>query len=200
VDANEDGNMKAAFARWEDRIAPVFDTAHRLLVIEIEAGKIVREMEETVVEELFVQRALRLVELGIGTLVCGAVSRPLHELVSAYGIEVIPFVAGGLRQVIAAWVSGRLGHGAFAMPGCRSRARKRSMGNYGDYQEVRPMQGQAQGPGQGAQGRGRRGGSMAAGVGGACVCPQCGQSVPHERGVPCVEQMCPKCGIAMTRK
>ena len=55
--------------------------------------------------------------------------------------------------------------------------------------------GQGQGRGQG---RGRQGG-MAAGLGGECVCLQCGHRQPHERGVPCTQVMCPKCGAAMNR-
>jgi uncharacterized paraquat-inducible protein A len=32
-----------------------------------------------------------------------------------------------------------------------------------------------------------------------CVCTQCGFSQPHERGVPCTEIRCSKCGAAMVR-
>jgi len=37
------------------------------------------------------------------------------------------------------------------------------------------------------------------GDGGAayCVCPKCGQKVEHDRGTPCAETKCPKCGTAM---
>lgn len=48
-------------------------------------------------------------------------------------------------------------------------------------------------------GRGRQGG-FAAGPGGECVCPKCGYTAPHQLGVPCFQQTCPKCGTAMTRK
>lgn len=61
--------------------------------------------------------------------------------------------------------------------------------------------GQGQGgarKGQGPGGRGRQGGT-AAGPDGVCVCPQCGHSQPHERGVPCAQVMCPKCAVAMRR-
>lgn len=53
------------------------------------------------------------------------------------------------------------------------------------------------GKGQGGA-RGRQGGA-AAGPDGTCVCPQCGHSQSHERGVPCVQVMCPKCGVALRR-
>jgi hypothetical protein len=48
-------------------------------------------------------------------------------------------------------------------------------------------------------GRGRMGG-MGLGAGGACVCSKCGKTVPHERGVPCVQIKCPACGAAMARQ
>jgi len=47
-------------------------------------------------------------------------------------------------------------------------------------------------------GRGRLGG-FGAGPVGDCVCPKCGYRAPHQRGVPCYEQKCPKCGSPMTR-
>jgi len=59
--------------------------------------------------------------------------------------------------------------------------------------------GGGQGQGRGGGRSGRKGGSKAAGPGGTCVCPQCGQRESHERGVPCFERRCPKCGSTMTR-
>jgi len=52
--------------------------------------------------------------------------------------------------------------------------------------------------GQG-QGRGRMGGSFAAGPGGDCVCPECGYKQKHQRGNPCSSMKCPKCKSPMTR-
>jgi len=48
-------------------------------------------------------------------------------------------------------------------------------------------------------GRGRMGG-FAAGPGGSCVCPKCGEKVQHKIGTPCYKQKCPKCGSSMTRE
>jgi cation diffusion facilitator family transporter len=35
---------------------------------------------------------------------------------------------------------------------------------------------------------------------GNCVCPKCGYSISHERGVPCSNLKCPKCNINLERK
>ena len=51
----------------------------------------------------------------------------------------------------------------------------------------------------GRGGRGRHPGGFGLGPGGECVCPNCGNKVPHQRGVPCYEHSCPKCGQPMTR-
>ena len=63
-----------------------------------------------------------------------------------------------------------------------------------------------QGPGTGrglgqGQGGGRgQGGGFAAGPDGYCVCPNCGERMPHQLRIPCYKQKCPKCGMAMTRE
>lgn len=61
-----------------------------------------------------------------------------------------------------------------------------------------------EGPGTGMrwgkeEGKGWKEG-FGAGPGGTCVCPNCGERKPHERGIPCFDQKCPKCGAAMTRE
>jgi predicted Fe-Mo cluster-binding NifX family protein len=201
--------MKAAFAHWDNRIAPVFDIARQVHVVEAESGRIVAETEEALADDLLVQKVIRLAELGVGTLVCGAISKPMHEMVAAYGIEAIPFVAGDLREVIQAWLSGNLERDTFAMPGCRGRGRGRRRGMRGMNKEEYLMNGRKRGgmgqgggqvQGRGGQGRGRMGGPLAGGPGGTCLCPKCGHREPHERGVSCVQKQCPKCGTAMTRE
>jgi|GEM_PF-279400 len=47
-------------------------------------------------------------------------------------------------------------------------------------------------------GRGRMGG-RSLGVGGECICPNCGYRTTHQRGTPCTQLRCPKCGSPMGR-
>ncbi len=63
---------------------------------------------------------------------------------------------------------------------------------------LRPRREASRGLGRGG-GRGRQSGGFGLGPGGDCVCPNCGTRTPHQRGIPCYEQKCPKCGSLMTR-
>jgi predicted Fe-Mo cluster-binding NifX family protein len=131
---------KAAFACWDNRIAPVFDTAREIRLVETDGTGIAAESREQLGEGMPAQRALRLAELGVDTLVCGAISRPLHEMVVSSGIRVFPFVAGDLQEIIRAWRAGALRGDAFAMPGCCGRGgwRGRGRGRRGGYRRGGP--------------------------------------------------------------
>lgn len=195
---------KTAFAAWNQRLAPVFDTAPELVVVEAQEGRAAAARRVPLKEELPVQRALQLVSLGIGTLVCGAISRPLHDVLAAYGLRVVAFVAGDLDQVIAAWREGHLHVAALAMPGCRRRqGRGRSLDRglmSGSARSGRNRSGTGHGHGGGRRaGRGQAGSHADPEAFGACLCPRCGHRQPHTPGFPCVESACPLCGAMMIR-
>lgn len=207
--------MRTAFSCWDNRIAPVFDTARSIHVVDSESGRIAGETRETLPESLSVQKALRLAELGIDCLVCGAISRSQYALISAYGIRVVPFVAGDLNDIIHAWITGSLDLEVFAMPGCCGR--KRGWFEDAIKDDYRRGDSMNRGrPGKGVRGRGGRGDGGGRGQGhrrpgpvrdplgtgdiGLCLCPRCGHREPREPGVPCVKRPCPDCGTAMVRQ
>ncbi len=196
--------MKTAFSVWKDRIAPVFDVAREIRVIESQSEKIVRDKRESLSEEIPAQKAFHLADAGIDTLVCGAISRPLHATVRALGITVIPFVAGDIDEIIRAWFDGNLPSDLFTMPGCYGRGRGRFGGSCRSDGKELNMNGRNQGgrgPGRGMGGRfaGAGRGRLSQGPAGECVCPRCGQRVSHQRGIPCLEMNCSKCGTALVR-
>ena len=67
-----------------------------------------------------------------------------------------------------------------------------------DDQVKRYYRGRGPGPDH-SGGRGRHGGGSF-GPGGYCVCANCGEKVPHERGIRCTSVKCPKCGHKMVRE
>jgi predicted Fe-Mo cluster-binding NifX family protein len=120
--------MRIAIPTWQGRISPVFDTAQRLLVVELQDGVEIGRNEEDLGRLLPPQRAARLRELGIDVLICGAISRPLAGVIAASGIELIPFVNGECGDVLGAYAGGELMQPRFMMPGCCGRARRRGWG------------------------------------------------------------------------
>jgi predicted Fe-Mo cluster-binding NifX family protein len=124
--------MRVALTIWEDRVSPVFDTARAAVLADIEEGKLVVQREEIFPSDSAQEKVARLRALGVDTLICGAISRPLAEMLGAAGIRVVPFVAGGAKEVLAAYLSGDLPTRSFAMPGCRCGQAHRFHGRRGN--------------------------------------------------------------------
>ena len=197
---------RAAFAFWEDRIAPVFDVARQVLLVEREPDGS-GNFPEAVVQVLPETASLKtkvLLDAQVGTLICGAISRPLQDSLEQQGIRVLPFVMGQLDALIQAWRSNQLVQDAFLMPGCRGRQagrpQGRQQGRGGGRSGRKPGQTGRMGQGKGGGfqgGRGRMRGT--ADVEQTCVCPHCGYSAPHMAGSPCVELRCPHCQSVLVR-
>jgi len=208
--------MKIALSVWKDSISTVFDAAEDILIIEEALTGGGRRASMKLGGGNAAGKALRLREEGVGLLICGAISTPLAHLLESLGIRVMPFVRGRIEEVIEAYRNDQLGHVRFALPGCRNQRRMggpwriHSTGGRRKKEEEDAMpRGDGTGPmgagGRNGSGRGGRRaglatGAFAAGLVGRCVCPQCGQMEPHERGVPCSSRKCPKCGSDMTRQ
>lgn len=116
--------MKAAITVWNNRISPVFDVARNLVVLEIENNSIKQKSLEMFPSDQPERKAIRMRELGVNTLICGAISRYVARLISVHRIEIIPFISGETDVVIQAFLSGQLPNPRLMMPGCCRRLRK----------------------------------------------------------------------------
>ena len=117
--------MKVAVAAWEGRVSPVFDTARQVILFEVAGQEIEVGGAEPLNDEEPTRRIRHLKDLGVGTLICGAVSRPMAAMVQVAGIHMIPFIAGPVDDVLKAYVEGTLTKPAFQMPGCCGARRRR---------------------------------------------------------------------------
>lgn len=138
--------MHIAIPVWQQRVSPVFDTAQTLLLVRVHDGHEEERKTINLVESCPPLRVARIRELGVDVLVCGAISRPLARLCQAANIELVPWVAGPVEEVLAELLTGRLPAAKYTMPGCRGRVRRRG------------GRGGRGGRGWGGGGRGRRGG------------------------------------------
>lgn len=123
--------MKVAIPVWQGRISPVFDVAGQLLVVELNGSTEIARRQETLPDEAPDHRIQRLLALGIETLICGAISRPLEAMLAAAGIEVVPRICGDVEEVLRAFLSAGLQDDQFAMPGCCGQQRRRRRGGCG---------------------------------------------------------------------
>ena len=121
--------MRAVFTIWNDRIAPVFDVAGQALMVVSEHGAAVAEESLVLPAGSALAKVDFLAEAGANILICGAISRPACFAAKGCGMELHSFIAGTVREVIEAWLNGRLADSAFAMPGCgRIQACRRRRG------------------------------------------------------------------------
>jgi predicted Fe-Mo cluster-binding NifX family protein len=120
--------MKVAIPEHQGRVAPVFDTCCRMLVFrQNPAGSdLVAQEDWSMVSRQ--ARAVRLKELGVDVLLCGAISCSIEDQVHLNGIELVAWLAGDVPKVLSAFREGTIMESEFAMPGtlmCRQRRRTR---------------------------------------------------------------------------
>jgi predicted Fe-Mo cluster-binding NifX family protein len=118
--------MKIALSVWNNRVAPVFDVAMQLLVVEIEDGKIIKKEIKKLSTGAFLEKVKMLKDLQVSTLICGAVSRQFRPILDIYGIDVIGFIAGNVEVILQSWLLYEFDETAFAMPGCQKKKNCRS--------------------------------------------------------------------------
>jgi predicted Fe-Mo cluster-binding NifX family protein len=122
--------MKVAFTAWEDRISPVFDSAHMLMIADIENEQVIG----TQYEPFNPQSVSRLIDmlkaLEIEVLICGAISRTPSIVIEASGVTLISFVGGKIDDILKSYANGISIVPGFSMPGCgQQHQRKRRRHN-----------------------------------------------------------------------
>jgi predicted Fe-Mo cluster-binding NifX family protein len=113
--------MKAALTVWEGRVSPVFDVSREALVLTIENGDVGARSRESIATPTAASKIDRLVEMGVQTVICGAISEPLQHELTVRGVKVIGFVAGEIDEVVASFLAGTLPTPLLSMPGCCRR-------------------------------------------------------------------------------
>jgi len=113
--------MKLALTVWENRVSPLFDSTHMLLIVDIKKRNVIGKHFETFHYESPFTRAAKLANLDINVLICGAISDLFANPIEIYGIRIIPFIAGTVDEVLDAYLMGVLSSPKFRMPGCKSK-------------------------------------------------------------------------------
>lgn len=101
--------MKVAFTIWKNRISPVADSAREVLVLDIEGLAVLGRRHERFRNQSLFDRAEKLVDMGVNTFICGAISDFYSGLIEGYGIHLIPFIHGQIDEVVDAFMNESLG-------------------------------------------------------------------------------------------
>ncbi len=113
---------------WQGRVSPVFDVAGQLLVVDLQGNQEADRQVDSFEGLNIARRADRLAEMGVETVICGAVSRALALHIQGHGIALFTCVCGTVDDVLRAFQHKTLTSQRFAMPGCCGRQRRRCRG------------------------------------------------------------------------
>lgn len=115
----------AGFTIWNERIAPVFDVAGQLLIVDERPD--VAWQRLTLPEGSALDKLWFLRQQQVTILVCGAMTCSSYYAACGYGMTVYRFVAGPCDQVIDGWRHQLPLESHFPMPGC-GRGKGRGQG------------------------------------------------------------------------
>ncbi len=110
--------MRVGIPIWNGRVSPVLDTAERDVVVDTEAATEGVRKEVTLAPQRLPLRTTRIADLRLDLLVCGAVSRPLADMLAAAGVRLEPWISGDVEDVLEALMAGKLDRPRYRMPGC----------------------------------------------------------------------------------
>lgn len=103
---------------WGERISPVFDACHMLLVADIQQQNKVSCRYEPIEPVVPVLLSEKLNELNIDVLICGAISMEPASLIESAGIKLISFISGKADTVLDSYIAGDVLTKKYIMPGC----------------------------------------------------------------------------------
>ncbi len=115
--------MKTAISVYEQRIAPVFDTARDFLMLSNGQKMALSKSTGSIQDDGIGGMIQWLLDNEVKTLVCGAISLPFQGVLTDSGITLVSFVCGDVEEIVKALSEGDIARFAFSMPGCCGRRR-----------------------------------------------------------------------------
>ncbi len=116
--------MTLGITVWNERIAPVFDSAATVWILDIRDDVITNRASLNLRGMDLHDRANALARAGAFELICGAISCQAESALRMRHVHALAFVAGEAETVVSAYLKGELTREEYSMPGCH-RARRR---------------------------------------------------------------------------
>ena len=144
-----------------------------------------------------------LTDRDIEVVLTGSCGPNAFEVLAAAGIKVVTGVSGIVQSAVKDYLTENLqGASHPDVPGHHGEGSCLEPQNSKRTGGITMPKGDGTGPPTASIPRGGRQGGTRAGAGpsGNCVCPRCGNKVPHRQGLPCYSIDCPECGNKMARE
>jgi predicted Fe-Mo cluster-binding NifX family protein len=109
--------VKIAITIWGNRISPVFDSAHTLMIVQVENLTIINREFVDFDPRISSQIASILSAFQIDALICGAITELQSKIIEKTGIKLISFIAGNVEEVLMSLLKKPHRISEFLMPG-----------------------------------------------------------------------------------
>jgi len=99
------------------RVSPVLDTCTQIGILEPGRNHEISCRAIPVKGSSIFERADEIKKLGIGLIICGAVSDAFYNFLKESNIDLVCGITGDIEEVIEAYRNGTLAQARFRMPG-----------------------------------------------------------------------------------
>ena len=118
-------NELIAVPVFQDRVSPLMDVSNRYMIYEAEDGEIKQRISISLNTDGESQRVEKLKEIGVNTIICGAVSGYVAHIVDEKGMRLISMIYGPIEEIIDQYLANSLASYCPGSTGCANRKRKR---------------------------------------------------------------------------
>lgn len=116
-DVTPSKNHLTAVPIFRGRVSPVLDTCTQLRFVESGSRLTATQKTVTFKGNTIFERAAEIKKLGIGLIICGALSDAFYNLLRQADIDLTCGITGNIDEVIEAHRNGTLAQARFRMPG-----------------------------------------------------------------------------------
>lgn len=117
--------MNICLAAYGNRIASLLETSDRLILIQAPDFDKADVRTIPLYSGAYNEILKILQDNGVNTLICGAITACVHDLLKAQNIDIVPWITGNVSDIIEALRQNRMLTPDFNMPGRGKRGRFR---------------------------------------------------------------------------
>ncbi len=109
--------MKLAVTIWGNRVSPVFDSAHTLMIADVNNAVIKNRIFKSFDPEKVHVLIPVLKKIQVRALICGAITENQSKIIEKSGIKLVSFISGNTENVLTTYTKTPHQMSAFYMPG-----------------------------------------------------------------------------------